>query len=461
MASTFIVEKPTTAALRALNYTPEVEALRRRKRRTAKLGDFLSEMGSAYGAVFVRIDCDRDHGVELITQGDMFAAEPSGRIIRLDSMARPERHRVKRWQVLVSGAGTLGESELYGRSIIADDRLVDRYVGPHAMVLTFADPGSDDSLYTYAFLCSKPGIRAVRSTSFGTKILGLRKDLLRELPVPIVDNEVKHRTANLIRRCVEQRETYVRELQAARRVLEDLPEMREAHAMCAKRQARHVLWSGPLFTMNAWNYASTGGALNLLMQRWPGRLRDVVPAKKVFRGGRFQRISCDPPNGIDFLNQRDVFSIRPVPRRILHPNIDKSLFCVPPLSLLVGGQGTLGEGELFGQVALATPDLAKSGITEHLLRIQPVERAQAAICYAFLSTLVGRRLLRSTGVGTKLLSLREDLVLSLPYPSVDDQKSRKVQRHLDAASNARVDAANAESEAIRIIEEEVLPTWLA
>jgi hypothetical protein len=47
----------------------------------------------------------------------MFAAEPMGRVIRMDSMARPERHRIRRWQVLIAGAGTLGDNELYGRSI--------------------------------------------------------------------------------------------------------------------------------------------------------------------------------------------------------------------------------------------------------------------------------------------------------------------------------------------------------
>src|SRR6476620_1509141 len=74
-------------------------------------------------------------------------------------------------------------------------------------------------------------------------------------------------------------------------------------------------------------------------------------------------------------------------------------------------QGTLGEGEIFGQVALATPDLAVSGVSEHLLRIQARGDDENALLYAYLSTLVGRRLLRSTGVGTKLLSLRHDLLL--------------------------------------------------
>lgn len=462
MREAFLVNNLSGASLRALNYTPEIEAFRaRRGTSVVQLGSLLESMGPAYGAVFVRKDCDSESGIELITQGDMFAAEPSGRVIRIDSMARPERHLVRRHQVLIAGAGTLGETELYGRALIADRRLEGRYVGPHAMVLTFSEPEADDSLFAYAFLCSSVGLRAIRATSFGTKILGLRKDMLRSLPVPFPEPEQRTRVAGLIRACVKSRELYAHELQAARSVIDALPEMQTAHEMCAERKARTVLWSGNLPTLNAWNYASTGGALELLTRKWTTRVSDVVAPNRLFRGGRYQRIPCAAPHGVDFLNQRDVFSIRPVPRRIVKPTVPDDSFYAPAFSLLAGGQGTLGEGELFGQVALVTQDFASMGVTEHLLRIQPAEQADAAVLFAFLSTLVGRRLLRGTGVGTKLLSLRPDLVLALPFPSISALERKRIVAHLLRASAARVEAARAEVEAIRITEEEVIPKWLA
>ena len=129
------------------------------------LGDLLIELGPGYGSVFTRIDCEANHGVELVSQGDMFASEPAGRIIRKDCIPNSEAHRIRRWQVLVAGAGTLGENELYGRSIIADRRLVNRYVGPHAMTMLFKSPEADHSLYSYAFLCSNVGVQCVRAAS--------------------------------------------------------------------------------------------------------------------------------------------------------------------------------------------------------------------------------------------------------------------------------------------------------
>ena len=58
-----------------------------------------------------------------------------------------------------------------------------------------------------------------------------------------------------------------------------------------------------------------------------GGSEDVVPRGEIYYGPRFARIPCSSPHGIPFLSQRDVFLIRPVPRRIVHPGfLDRMLF---------------------------------------------------------------------------------------------------------------------------------------
>jgi hypothetical protein len=339
--------------------------------------------------------------------------------------------------------------------------LAGKFVGQDTLKIEFKEPEADFSLFTYAYLASPAGLRALRSASYGTKILRIRRDILADLAVPRAGDRVVQGVAELVRRCVNQREVYLGELLAARRVIEGLPAMREAHEMCADRRPRSTLWSGALSTLNAWTYASAGDGLPFLLKKWGARIGDLVPENGLFRGGRYERVPSSAPFGIDFLNQRDVFSIRPVPRRILEPSVAKDWVYVPEFSLLAGGQGTLGEGELFGQVALVTPDLAGVGITEHLLRIHARDRRSTGVLYAFLSTLVGRRLLRSSGVGTKLLSLRPDLVLALPAPPIGERDSKEILGHMEAAGTARAQASQAEAEAIRIVEQEVIPAWLA
>jgi len=449
-------------ALRALNYAPEVEAFRRRSRvsRCVSLGSLAANFGKAYRRIFVRQECDPKHGVELLGQSDMFATEPVGRWIREDGVRGIEDQRIKRGQLLFAGVGTLGETELYGRCVLADARLQGRIIGSDAVALTFAEPESNVAAFAYAFLSTRAGVRAVRATGYGTKLMSLRMDFLRALPVPMGTDEQVARVAALVRETVTQREAYAGHLREARAQLDEIPGFSEARAMCERRERRAIWWDGALPTYTAWTYASAGEAFASLARQWSARLGDVVEADGIFNGNRFARGSCERPHGIPLLSQRDVFMMRPIPRRVVHPGISERLLMAQPFTLLAGGAGTLGEGELFGRVEMVGEDWVSLAISEHLLRILP-RREYACLAYAFLSSIVGFRLLRSTAVGTKILSLRPDLLRTLPFPSVGDELRRDIDRIVTSALRARANASAAESEAVRIIEQEVLPAWLA
>ena len=265
------------------------------------------------------------------------------------------------------------------------------------------------------------------------------------------------RVANLVRKAVALREAYLRNLKSARHIFERLPDIQEANNMCAERTRRVILWAGPFPTLSAWTFASSGGALGFLRKAWSGRIRDVVEVGGIYRGGRGPRIPCATPYGVDFLSQRDAFLIRPVPQRVLLPA--RGLVARPG-TIMVGGQGTLGEGEIFGRAAFVSEDGAKWAWTEHLLRIVP-KHGVAARLFAFLTTIVGFRLLRTTAVGTKLLSMRPDLLRQLPIPTLSADDGARVDRLINDSVVARMSADEAEAEAIRIIEQEVLPQWLA
>lgn len=457
----FVVDEPRSGALRALNYAPAVERIRRAGSNSARpLREIVKQFGPAYGTVFTRRDCHPDYGIELLSQTDMFAAEPRGRVIRRDSMAEPDKHLIERGQVLIAGAGTLGENELYGRAILADDRLAGKYVGPDSMTLVFEDPNDDFSLFAYAWLASPTGMQAIRSTSYGTKILRFRSELLQSLPVPVAPAPVVQKIAELIRRCGNAREVFHRHLKQARDAISALPEMKIATAMCAERTRRTIRWAGPFPSLCAWTFASTGGAFGHLSEIWPGRLGDCAEPNGIFNGLRFLRVGCQPPHGVDLLSQRDALLIRPVPQRIAMPPIPREMLFATPGTILVGAQGTLGEGEIFGRSALVTQSLSQSAFTQHLLRIVPRSSLVESL-YAFLSTTVGFRLLRSTAVGTKLLSMRRDLLAALPVPDLDGPLCVTARDLIRTAFASRDEADGAEKAAIRIIEEEVLPQWLA
>lgn len=457
----FVVDEPRTGALRALNYAPAVERIRRAGSASARpLREVVKSFGASYAVAFRRLECDPSEGVQLLSQSDVFAAEPQGRSIRLDSMPHPERHQVRRGDVLIAGAGTLGETELYGRCMRADARLAGTYLTQDICSLVFADPDEDFSLFTYAWLASPTGVQAIRSTSYGTKILRFRTDLLTSLPVPDAPRDVVRRVANLIRRCTKHREEYAGGIQDARTSVSLVPDVQDATAACATRSRRSVVWSGPLPSLCAWNFAAGGGAVRILRERWRTRLQDVLEPGGVFNGPRFARVECSAPHGIDLLSQRDIFMIRPVGYRIARPDVPDRLLFVPRTSLLVGSHGQMNEGSIFGRVELASFAGWRSGVTQDILRVL-VQPGLRELAYGFLSTKVGQWLLKSTAVGTSIPSMRIDLLKQLPFPDLTSVPMQLIQRQVLNAETARIKADLAEAEAIRIIEEEVLPQWLA
>jgi hypothetical protein len=120
----------------------------------------------------------------------------------------------------------------------------------------------------------------------------------------------------------------------------------------------------------------------------------------------------------------------------------------------------MNEGSIFGRVELASFAGCRCGVTQDILRVL-MRDGFRELAYAFLSTTVGQWLLKSTAMGTSIPSMRIDLLKQLPFPDPSTAPMGAIRQHVLLAEAARIEADQAESEALRIIEQEVLPLWLA
>jgi hypothetical protein len=238
-----------------------------------------------------------------------------------------------------------------------------------------------------------------------------------------------------------------------------LPEVRDILERYGERKARCGVSSGPFPTLGARNHVSLGDSQQQLARQWQTRLADLLEPNGIYNGPRFARIPCRHPHGIDFVDQRDIFCIRPVPRRIVPPAVDRRLLYVPPHALVVASHGQMNEGSLFGRVESAAAGFHQCGITQDILRVLPRPEWHDWL-YAFLSSRLGLRLLKSTAYGTSIPMMRTDLLAALPYPPPTGGQAAEAARHLQSSLAARTAAAEAEAAAVRIIEQEVLPAWL-
>lgn len=453
----FLITRPSDRTIRALNYEPTLDRLRGSPK-VERLGKLCPAQGAAYRTAFTRVDAEPEYGIELLAQSDVFTTYPAGRQIRPDCVRRPGDHTIKRFQILIAGVGTLGETELFGRPFIADKRLAGKYMSEDVFSLDFDSPESDVALYTYAWLASSAGLRLLRSACYGTKTLKLRRDLVESLPVPMVEPKVVASVANLVREAVLARETFADRLNEAKDVLDELPECGDAAEMCAKPRARCTTWNGNLPTLRAWNYASAGEAPRYLRSKWRARLRDVLLPPGAQKGGRFTRVAVEYPHGCDLLAQRDVFMMRPIPRRVARPHIYEELR-VEGADVFIASRGQLVQGALFGSFELAANLPREAIVSEDFVRLRTTP-GMAEVALAFFSTKLGRRLVQTTAYGTSIPGIRLDLLENLPFPTGPSSVLERVGELVRQSSEARRAALRSEAAAIRAIEEEVLPQWL-
>jgi hypothetical protein len=454
----FAVASVTPTALRALNYSPVADRLRRSKRPTVRLGECVDGLGDSLSRV-TRVECSPGRGLRLFGQTDTFALEPQGKWIRGEAVSDIQKLQIVRDDLLLAAAGQVGDTTLFGRPVVADARLAGAVLGGDTLVLRIRDDALRGPIS--ALLLSPTGRQLVVSTAYGTSIPRIHLGLVADLPVPLLDSSSSARLTKLLAASVKARELYARRIEAAREKLLRKPEMQQALTECHARTMRVGLCRGALTeSLGAWNYVSAGDALQTLREAWRSRLSEWLEPGGWYYGLLRQRTPCSPSHGMPLITQRDALSIRPLPTWIADPGVPRHALFSAPGTIVMAGRGTLGETELFARPAAITPRLSQFALTQDLVRLVPRDEFRGP-AFAYLSTLVGRRLLRTAAVGTKILQLRKDLHLKLPVPDLGSDEVRAINTDYDAAVAAFDEALAAEESMTSVIEEEVLPQWLA
>ena len=201
----FEVQRPEAISLRALNFSPRAHRIAGRLRDVAyrSLGDICRGGKLQTGARFKRIDADPEHGVRLIGQRQAFWVHPEGRWINPNEA--PSDILQQDETVLIAAHGTLGENEVFGRSI-----LVTGTWAKHAYSQDFVRvlSGSPDipGAYLFAFLRSEVAFRLLRSMSVGGKQQEYHTALLREMPIPECTPADRERIAETVRQAYRWRD---------------------------------------------------------------------------------------------------------------------------------------------------------------------------------------------------------------------------------------------------------------
>ena len=201
----FEVQRPEVISLRALNFSPRATRLVERLRGIPhrSLSDICRDGSLQTGARFKRIDADPAYGVRLVGQRQAFWLRPEGRWINpneapADILQHDET-------VLIAAHGTLGENEVFGRSILVTGSWT-KHAYSQDFVRVLSGTPEISGAYLFAFLRSDVAFRLLRSMSVGGKQQEYHTALLREMPVPESTPADRERIAETVRQAYRWRD---------------------------------------------------------------------------------------------------------------------------------------------------------------------------------------------------------------------------------------------------------------
>ena len=200
-------ERLTPTTLRAANLAPRmrqiVEKLASVPHRT--LGDICAGGQLSRGNRFARIDSEPGYGYRLIGQRQGPWLRPEGRWVALKPEVLDEI-RAEDESVLVASQGTLGESEVFCRSIFITGRWQREFVFSEDFLRIVSGDTDFPGAYLFAFLRSEAAFRIFRSMSAGSKQQDIHEGLREQIPVPECTPADRERIAETVRQAYRWRD---------------------------------------------------------------------------------------------------------------------------------------------------------------------------------------------------------------------------------------------------------------
>ncbi|MFD7131362.1 restriction endonuclease subunit S [Streptomyces sp. NPDC059894] len=195
----------TATSLRALNFQPRARAIVERlgERECVSLGEVCEGGMLRTGKRFKRIEAAPAHGVRLVGQRQSFWVRPEGRWISAEQA--PDDILQEDETVLIAAHGTLGENEVYGRSVLVTGAWLDNAFSQDFVRVVSGDPDVQGA-YLFAFFRSEAAFRVLRSMSVGGKQQEYHAKLLRELPIPVLTQSDRDRIAATVRAAYKKRD---------------------------------------------------------------------------------------------------------------------------------------------------------------------------------------------------------------------------------------------------------------
>jgi len=413
------------------------------------LSEFIQDVEEP--TLFTRIYCDKEFGVPYISSSEMSEIEPpvDSRFISKTLTKNIEQYIIKRGQILVSAAGTVG-------SIVVATEELDGVAGTSDILRINLDQ-SKYLGFIYTYLTSSFGANELSNLAYGAIIKRVRGFQLAELKTPIINDSVVGKMNQMIVTALENRDEANRLIKQARSLVlqyNNLPPLSniKPETLDADGEVEIRMTGIDEFTqdyrLDAHFYNPMAKLIveNITKHCLKNdKLYNVADCS--FRGSRSTRNYVDKDNGIAFLSGKNIIQIRPD-----FKYISKSETANLDDMLLSEGQILISRSGTLGRTVLIYKNYEGCAASEHLIRVKPDAKIiDSGYLYAFLSSDYGYHQLLRYKHGAVIDEITEDQISQSVIPLPSDKQQKEIGDLVRKAYELRAEAIKLEDEAQELL----------
>jgi type I restriction enzyme S subunit len=413
------------------------------------LSEFINDVEEP--TLFTRIYCDKEFGVPYISSSEMSEIEPpvDSRFISKTLTNNIEQYIIKRGQILVSAAGTVGSivvatEELYGVAGTSDILRINldesKYLG-----------------FIYTYLTSSFGANELSNLAYGAIIKRVRGFQLAQLKTPIINDSVIKIMNQIILKALENRDEANRLIKQARCLVlqyNNLPPLStiKLETLDAEGKVEIRMTGLDEFTqdyrLDAHFYNPMAKLIVEKIQAYCTNSDNLFNiADCSFRGSRSTRNYVDKENGIAFLSGKNIIQIRPD-----FKYISKSETANIEEMLLSEGQILISRSGTLGRTLLIYKNYEGCAASEHLIRVKPeTSKIDSGYLYAFLSSDYGFHQLLRYKHGAVIDEITEDQISQSLIPLPSEKQQKEIGDLVRQAYELRAEAIRLEDEAQELL----------
>ena len=415
-------------------------------------------IGNIFSRVFVQ---KPEYGVPYLAASDTVLANlNTGRFLSKKQAAELSYLMLKKDWILVTCSGTLG-------NVTYTNSNFEGHIATHDLIRIVPNSNQVNKYTLYAFLASKYGYFQFTQNKFGGVVKHINDEQAKSIVVPVFPASLQNSIKDLIVEASSLRESatslhtkawnmFLQESQIGNIQIDEYdyygPSIPERAVSCYSRSIRDI----STISINAFNHSdrihNLKTRISALVDTKP--LLNCLDATGLFSTGSFPRVEVAPGNGIELINQRDIFDSIVKGKYISRRGV-KTTNLLSKDEVIIAGVGTLAESESFCRCVYGNSYLVGKLISGEFIRMKTNSMIPSGYLYLWLSSDYGFRLIRNTQAGTKLCRPIPKLLEQIPVPIINREKMLDIDQMVKESQEMLASASFKELESIAMIESEI------